>query len=213
MWDVRHPNGRREFNEIHVPVGRDIELLLSSEDVIHSLFLPAFRVKQDVVPGKTVATWFQATRPGVFHLFCTQFCGTEHAAMVGQVVAQKPEDYAAWLDAGNTDGDVVDRGRALFVKYGCSGCHSTGSTVHAPRLEGVYQTLIPLEGGAMVRADDAYLRDSILQPNKQIAAGFPGIMPSFQGVIPEGELLDLIAYLKTSRTDRPAAGTLPNPSP
>jgi cytochrome c oxidase subunit 2 len=197
MWDIRQPNGRREFATLHVPVGRPVVLRLTSEDVIHSLFIPAFRIKQDVVPGKITRTWFEATRPGIYALFCTQFCGTKHAGMLAEVIAQTPEDYAAWLEAGNINPALTDRGRQLFVRYGCSGCHTPGAAVHAPPLEGLYGRFVPLDGGTFVRVDDAYVRDSILEPAKQIAAGYAPLMPSFKNVIPEGDLLELIAYVKS----------------
>lgn len=203
MWDVRQPNGHREFNTLHVPVGQPVRLEMTSEDVIHSFFVPAFRIKQDIVPGKTIATWFEATRPGHYHLFCSQYCGTEHAAMTGEVIALPPADYAAWLDMGTRDASLAAPGRRLFLRYGCSGCHGPNSTVHAPALEGLYGRLVALDGGKFVRADDAYLRDSILEPTKQITAGYPSVMPAFKGVIPEGHLLELIAYLKSLATETP----------
>ena len=210
MWDVRQPNGRREFDTLHVPVGRPVQLHMTSEDVIHSFFVPAFRIKQDVVPGKTVATWFEATQPGRYHLFCTQYCGTKHAGMVGEVIAQTPENYATWLSEGAPASDVAKRGQRLFVRYGCSGCHASGSTTHAPPLEGIHGQLVPLEGGQFIRVDDAYLRDSILEPTKQIAAGYAPVMPSFKGIIPEGDLIELVAYLKTlAKPPTPATTSMP----
>ncbi len=215
MWDIRHPNGRREFDQLHVPAHTKIRLLLSSEDVIHSLFIPAFRVKQDVVPGRIVSTWFEATRLGTYHLFCTQYCGTEHSGMIGEVIVMKPEDYARWLAEGNGTANLPVRGRALFVRYGCSGCHSPSSPIHAPRLEGVYGSLQPVENRQFVRADDQYIRDSILIPDQHIVAGYQNIMPSFKGVIPESDLLELIAYVKSLGSLQPApagpAAQLPPP--
>jgi len=177
MWDVRQPNGRREFDELHVPTGQAIRLLLTSEDVIHSFFVPAFRVKQDVVPGKTVSLWFEATKAGVYRLFCTQFCGTKHAEMSGEVIALPPEAYAAWLAEGNRDGDAIARGRQLFVRYGCAGCHAASSSFHAPALDGLYRRRVALADGSFVEADDQYLRDSILEPTKQVVAGYSPVMP------------------------------------
>lgn len=197
MWDIRQPNGRRELDTLHVPVGRPIRLRMTSEDVIHSFFVPAFRLKQDVVPGKTVNTWFEATQPGTYHLFCAQYCGTKHAGMIGEVIAQSPEDYAAWLETGTVGNLATDRGARLFLRYGCSGCHAPASAVAAPALGGIYGKLVPLDGGQFARVDDAYLRDSILEPGKQIAAGYKPVMPSFKGVISEGDLIELIAYLKS----------------
>lgn len=197
MWDIRHPNGRREFNTLHVPLNQPIVLRLTSEDVIHSLFIPAFRLKQDVVPGKTVSTWFEATRAGTYHLFCSQFCGTAHAAMTAEVIAQPPEEYAAWLKSDEALGGSIDRGRRLLLRYGCNGCHAAGAVVRAPPLEGRYGQLVSVDGGRMVRVDDAYLRDAILEPTKNIVAGYQAVMPSYKGVISESDLLELIAYVKT----------------
>jgi cytochrome c oxidase subunit 2 len=196
MWDIHQPNGRREFNELHVPIHTPIRLLLTSEDVIHSFFVPAFRLKQDVVPGKTVSLWFNATKAGRYALLCSEFCGSKHAEMIGVVIAEEPERYAAWL-AGGGAGPGAGRGRQLFTRYGCAGCHEPGSTVRAPLLAGLYGQPVPVAGGGLVQADEAYLRDSILLPNKVVVAGYAPVMPSFQGVIPEGDLIDLVAYLKS----------------
>lgn len=201
MWDIRQPNGRREFNELHVPTGTPIRLLMTSEDVIHSFYVPAFRIKQDVVPGKEVALGFTATRAGTYALFCSEFCGSKHDEMTGVVVAMDPKRYAEWLAKGAPPQGPVAEGRRLFIKYGCSGCHSAGSAVPAPALEGLYGKRVPMAGGALALADESYLRDSILQPAKTVPAGYQPVMPSFQGVIPEGELHDLIAYLKSLGAD------------
>ncbi len=197
MWDVRHPEGRREFDELHVPIHQAILLRLTSEDVIHSFAVPAFRLKQDVVPGKTVVAWFEATRLGRYPVYCDQYCGTKHSAMNAEVVVQTPQDYAAWLASGPGTGSPEARGREMFIRYGCSGCHAGSSVVRAPRLEGVAGHLVPIENGRMILADDQYLRDSILLPNQHVAAGYAAAMPSYQGVVPEGDLLDLLAYLKS----------------
>jgi cytochrome c oxidase subunit 2 len=208
MWDVRHPEGRREFDELHVPLHQAILLRLTSEDVIHSFAVPAFRLKQDVVPGKTVVAWFEATQPGRFPIYCDQYCGTKHSEMNGEVVVQTPEDYAAWLAAGPGTGSSETRGRELFIRYGCSGCHAGSSIVRAPRLEGLAGHVVPIENGRMILADDQYLRDSILLPNQHVAAGYAAVMPSYQGVVPEGDLIDLISYLKSLGGQAPI---LPNP--
>ncbi|HEY9153726.1 MAG TPA: cytochrome c oxidase subunit II [Opitutaceae bacterium] len=197
MWDVRHPNGRREFNTMHVPLGQNIAVQLSSEDVIHSFYVPAFRVKQDVVPGKTVTAWFNATREGEYPFYCSEFCGTKHSAMIGTIVVQSPEAYGQWLDAGTRSEEMVQHGRELFIKYNCAGCHDQPSTIHAPSLVGIYNREVPLSTGKFVRADERYIRDSILLPTKDIVAGFQPIMPSFQGVVNEADLLDLINYIKS----------------
>jgi cytochrome c oxidase subunit 2 len=196
MWDIHQPNGRREFNELHVPTHTPIRLLLTSEDVIHSFFVPAFRLKQDVVPGKQVSLWFNASEEGTFALLCSEFCGTQHANMTGVVVAESPEKYAAWLGQGDSASDREARGGQLFVRYGCSGCHTQPSSVKAPSLEGLYGRQVPVTGGGFARVDDAYLRDCILLPGKVAPAGYALIMPSFQGVIPEGDLVELVNYVR-----------------
>ena len=197
MWDIRQPNGRREFNELHVPIHTPVRLLLTSEDVIHSFYVPAFRLKQDVVPGKTVSLWFNAARAGRYEIYCSEFCGSQHAAMTGVLVADEPEHYAAWLAAGDAGpGGAAGRGRQLFTRYGCAGCHEPGSSVRAPLLDGIYGHPVPVAGGGFVTADEAFLRDSILRPGQVAVAGYQPVMPSFRGVMPEGDLLELIAYLK-----------------
>jgi cytochrome c oxidase subunit 2 len=196
MWDIRQPNGRREFNELHVPTHTPIRLLLTSEDVIHSFFVPAFRLKQDVVPGKQVSLWFNASEEGTFTLFCSEFCGSKHANMTGVIVAESPEKYAAWLAEGDSAQELLARGGLLFGRYGCSGCHTQPSSVKAPSLAGLYGQRVPIAGGGFALVDDGYLRDCILLPGKVAPAGYPLIMPSFQGVIPEGDLVELLAYLK-----------------
>jgi cytochrome c oxidase subunit 2 len=197
MWDIRYPNGRREFNELHVCVNRPVRLLLSAEDVIHSFFVPAFRLKQDLVPGKVVGAWFEPTRTGTFTLFCAQYCGTAHAAMLGQVIVLSPSDYAAWL-AGDGGKPVAGRtGRRLFQQYGCVVCHAPQAAISAPSLAGIYGRRVQLSDGTFVRADDQYLHDTILQASQQGVAGYAPVMPSYRGVIPEADVLELIAYLKT----------------
>ena len=206
MWDIRQPDGRREFNTLHVPVHQPVVLRLTSEDVIHSFFVPAFRIKQDVVPGKTVRVWFEATEAGKFHIFCSQFCGTAHAAMIGEVIAQSPEDYAAWLSGAGGPGDAQDHGRRLFVRYGCAGCHAADALVRAPPLEGLYGQRVPLADGSLALADDEYLRTAIMEPAKQVVAGYPAVMPSFKGVIPESDLVEVLAYLRSlGNSPAPAA--------
>ena len=195
MWKTQHPNGAREINALHVPVGEPVTLLMTSEDVIHSFFVPEFRIKQDVLPGRYTQTWFEATRPGTYHLFCTQLCGTEHARMVGQIVAMTPQSYSQWLAAQPMEDDIAKEGAALFRSLGCSGCH-VGSRVHAPPLAGIYGEPVPLADGRVVAADDAYIRDFILQPGRDIVAGYENIMPSFAGEIGDSEILALTAYIR-----------------
>jgi cytochrome c oxidase subunit 2 len=201
MWKLEHANGRREINELHIPVGQPVRLLMTSQDVIHSFFVPAFRLKADVVPGRYTTLSFTPTEAGEFHLMCSEYCGTDHAAMGGRVIVMPAAEFARWLDSGNTVPDIAARGFALFRRYGCSGCHAVGSTVHAPDLTGLPGRLVHLSDGRTVKADDAYLRDAILQPNKDIVAGYAPIMPSFAGQMPEADLFEILAYLHSTGAD------------
>jgi cytochrome c oxidase subunit 2 len=197
MWKIEHPEGNREIDELHVPLGRNIKLTLASEDVIHSFFLPAFRVKQDVVPGRYSTLWFKANKLGTFHLFCSEYCGTHHSAMVGSIFVMTPEDYQQWLARGAPGPTLAQDGAQLFRSYGCSGCHLQSTIVRAPPLEGLYGRPVPLQSGQIVTADEAYIRDSILLPAKDIVAGYTNDMPSFQGHLSEDNLLKIIAYIKS----------------
>src|SRR5436190_8120159 len=203
MWKVQHPEGNREINELHVPVGRIVRLILASQDVIHSFYLPAFRTKMDVVPGRYTSEWFQATKIGSYHLFCAEFCGTKHSEMVGRVIVMDPADYENWLSAGQPASTMAQEGEGIFRELGCSGCHVGNSVVRAPPLEGLYGKPVPLQNGQIVRADEGYIRDSILLPNAQITAGYDAVMPSFQGHITEEELLEIIAYIKSLGSKAP----------
>jgi len=203
MWKVQHAEGKREINELHIPLDRTIALTLISQDVIHSFFVPAFRVKQDVIPGKYTSEWFRPTRPGEYHIFCSQYCGTQHAQMIGRVVVMQPQAYEQWLETGEQTESIMRAGERLFHDRGCSGCHAPGTTFHAPLLQGLYRKPVPLADKTVVTADDQYLRDSILQPGKQISAGYDNIMPSFSGHLTEEEIMQLIAYLKTIGKQEP----------
>lgn len=197
MWKVQHPGGQREIDELHVPAGEPVVLTLASEDVIHSLYLPALRLKQDVVPGRYTRLWFEADRPGTYHLACAEFCGTDHSVMGGSLIVLPPADYARWLEQAGTAGSLADQGAALFRRLGCSGCHDAAATVHAPKLDGLFGRPVPLEDGRVVIADERYIRDSILLPQAEIAAGYPAIMPTFQNVLGEEDILKLVAYIKS----------------
>jgi cytochrome c oxidase subunit 2 len=216
MWKIQHPEGRWEMDELHVPVGRDVKLTMTSEDVIHSFFVPAFRIKQDVLPGRYTTLWFKATKTGVFHLFCAEFCGTGHSGMVGTVTVMEPADYEKWLRTGNYQGSVAAAGQRLFIKSGCSGCHGQNSSVKAPLLEGIYGKPVPVqipEGGksldqipaTTVIADDRYIHDSIYLPDQEVAAGFKPIMPTFQGRLSEEEVLQIIGYIRSLGTSNGGA--------
>jgi cytochrome c oxidase subunit 2 len=198
MWKLQHLEGKREINSLHVPVGQPVRVTLTSEDVIHSFFVPAFRVKQDAVPGRYTDLWFEATRPGTYHLFCTEYCGTQHSRMIGEVVALEPAEYQAWL-SGETGGVVsmVDAGRELFGQLGCPTCHVAQGAGRGPGLAGLFGRKVRLADGSDVVADDGYLRRSILDPAGQLVAGFQPIMPTYKGLVSEESLLQLIAYIRS----------------
>lgn len=206
MWKLQHSTGRWENNELHVPVGRPIKLTMISEDVIHDFGIPAMRVKQDVLPGRYTETWFEPTRVGKYHIFCSQFCGTNHAIMGGYVTVMEPADFEKWLATGNVNTSLATAGERKFRELGCTGCHGASASVRAPNLEGIYNQSVPIqlpdEGmrTTVVKADDRYLHDSIVLPEKEIAAGYQPIMPSFKGRVTEEELVEIIDYIKSLRT-------------
>lgn len=203
MWKVAHPEGKKEINEIHVPLGQPIRVVLTSLDVIHDLFIPAFRIKVDAVPGRYTELWFEATKVGTYHLFCAEYCGTYHSGMIGKVTVMDPVDYERWLQENSADTGFVPmavEGERLFVQYHCAGCHRESQVVKAPRLEGVYGHTVPIQNGkdvGFVIADDRYIRDSILLPKAQVVAGYEPLMPSFKDQIPEEDLLKIIEYIKS----------------
>ena len=197
MWKVQHPGGQREIDALHIPVGRSVRVILASEDVIHSFFIPAFRLKHDVIPGQFETFWFKADAAGQYALECSEFCGTQHAHMIGQVTVMTPAAYERWLEQQGVAGSMAQQGEALFRRYGCSGCHGTNSTVHAPPLDGLYGSIVHLQDGRVMRADERYIRDCILLPLTQVVAGYPPVMPSFSGQISEEDLMRIIAYIKS----------------
>lgn len=199
MWKLEHPNGAREINALHVPVGVPVRLVMTSQDVIHSFFVPAFRIKQDVLPGRYVEAWFQASKVGTYHLFCTEYCGTDHSRMIGGIIVQSPADYARWSSAQPQGDSLADQGAKLFVQMGCSGCHGGSAVVRAPSLAGLYGKPVPIAGGGFVTADEGYLRDSILMPQKQVVAGYAPIMPAYEGTASEDDVVKLVAYLKSGK--------------
>jgi cytochrome c oxidase subunit 2 len=206
MWKVEHPGGQREINALHVPVDKTIRVVLASEDVIHSFFVPAFRIKHDVVPGTDETIWFKPNKAGVFRLECTQYCGLQHATMQGEVIVMTGADYARWLTEQGVQTSLARQGEDLFRAHGCSGCHDGNSTVHAPSLAGVYGTYVHLQDGSVRLADEAYLRDCILNPRSFTVAGYPPLMPDFSGQLGEDELLKLIAYIKSLGNKQEAGG-------
>ncbi len=196
MWKVQHSNGRREINELHVPAGQAVKLTLTSQDVIHSFYVPAFRVKQDAIPGQYRTLWFQATEPGEYHLFCAEYCGTNHSHMIGRVVVMKDVDYQGWL-GGASERTPEEAGKELFTQFDCASCHESGQRQRCPTLGGLYGTQVELEDGRKVLFDESYIRESVIDPAAKVAKGFPPVMPSFRGQVSEEQMLDLIAYIKS----------------
>jgi len=210
MWKAQHAGGQREINTLHVPLGEPIRLTMTSEDVIHSFFVPAFRVKQDVLPGRYTQLWFMATKLGSYPLFCAEYCGLDHSKMGGEIVVMRPAQFALWLEGHLGAGTLAAQGAALFRAHGCSGCHGANASIHAPDLDGLYGRSVQLAGGSQVIADDRYIRDSILLPDKERVAGYEPLMPSFSGQLSEEDLLALLAYLKSTSiatSEPPAIGS------
>ncbi len=204
MWKFQHPDGQREINQLHVPVGQPVKLTLASEDVIHSFFVPAFRVKMDAVPGRYTSVWFEPTKTGRFHLFCAEYCGTQHSGMIGRVTVLEPQEYQDWLDGGRLgatpatpDGSPVAEGKKLFENLGCAACHQLDRRDIGPVLANLFGSQVRLQNGQTVTADENYLRESILRPQAKIVAGFTTLMPSYEGRLNEEQLLQLIAYIKS----------------
>lgn len=195
MWKIQHPEGHREINTLHVPINQKIKLTMTSEDVLHSFFVPAFRVKQDVLPGRYTQLWFEATKAGEYHLFCTEYCGSEHSQMIGTVYAMEPADYQKWLEGGVVGSTPVAAGRTLYRQFACHTCHE-GDTSRGPSLAGIAGKQVAYQGGGTVR-DDNYLRESIVRPGAKIVAGYQNLMPTYQGQIPEEGIHNLIAYIKS----------------
>jgi cytochrome c oxidase subunit II len=197
MWKVQHMDGQREINELHVPVGRPVKLIMGSEDVLHSYYIPDFRVKADVIPGRYNVLWFTATKPGKYHLFCAEYCGTKHSGMVGSIIAMDPEDFQAWLSGGGASESPVAAGLKLFQDLACITCHTGDATARGPQLANLYNSSVRLQDGSTVTADDSYIRESIVNPRAKVVAGFQPIMPTFQGLVTEEQLLQLIAYVRS----------------
>jgi cytochrome c oxidase subunit II len=212
MWKIQHPEGPREINSLHLPIGQAVRLTMTSEDVIHSFFVPVFRVKQDVLPGRYTHMWFRPTKLGTFHLFCAEYCGTKHSGMIGDVIVMEPQDYERWLAASAPNETAAESGKKLFESLRCDTCHArdentTATGVQAargPSLAGLFGREVELEGGGRIVADEAYARESILKPMAKITKGYPPLMPTYEGQVGEEEILQLIAYLRSLET--PGAG-------
>jgi cytochrome c oxidase subunit II len=206
MWKIQHPDGQREINNLHVPTGRPVKLIMTSEDVLHSFFIPAFRVKYDVLPNRYTSIWFEPTRTGTYHLFCAEYCGTQHSGMRGTVTVLEPRQYEQWL-AGNYGGEpMTAAGERLFQRLGCATCHRQDNTGRGPALQGVFNRPVKLVTGETVLANEDYLRESILRPNAKLVAGYQPVMPTFQGQINEEGLLQIISYVKSLATPAGAGG-------
>jgi cytochrome c oxidase subunit 2 len=210
MWKFQHPTGQREINTLHVPVNRPIKITMASEDVIHSLWFPAFRVKMDVVPNRFRTMWFEATKTGKYHIFCAEYCGTLHSGMIGSVIVMDQTAYQRWL-AGGSEGSLASQGEKLFQKYACNTCHTNTSGARGPNLAGLFGKSRPLANGTSVVADEQYIRESILNPQAKIAAGFAPVMPTFQGQVSEDDLIRLLAYVRTMGAEQPPPVAVESP--
>lgn len=214
MWKFQHPDGQREINELHVPIDRNIQLTIASEDVIHDFYVPAFRIKADIVPGRYTKVWFRATKPGRYHLFCAEYCGTQHSGMIGWVTVMPPAEYQAWLSGGVPGASLASAGEQLFQQLACINCHRMDGQGRGPVLTDLFGTQVALDGGGTTIADEGYLRESILNPKAKVVFGFQPIMPTFQGLVQEEQLLELIAYIKSMKHPAGAApATAPKPQP
>ena len=196
MWKAEHPGGQHEINSLHVPTGQPVQLTLISQDVFHSFSIPAFRVKREAIPGRYTTVWFQATQVGTYHLFCTQYCGTSHSAMIGDVVVQSPEDYKKWLASSTSGTSLAQNGERLFASLSCAACHNGQPDARGPNLANVYGSKLTLVTGQPILVDEAYLRQAILNPSAHITQGFAPIMPTYQGQISEEGVISLVEYIK-----------------
>ncbi len=208
MWKAEHPGGQHEIDALHIPVGRPIQLTLISQDVFHSFSIPAFRVKREAIPGRYTSVWFQATKPGTYHLFCTQYCGTNHSAMIGQIVAMTPDDYKKWLDESNSGNSLAQNGERLFASLSCNACHSGRADARGPSLANVFGSSLTLTTGERVNVDEAYLRQAILSPSEHVTQGYVPIMPTYQGQISEDGVFALIEYIKSLNSNYRVEQTL-----
>ncbi|HVT44073.1 MAG TPA: cytochrome c oxidase subunit II [Thermoanaerobaculia bacterium] len=197
MWKFQHMEGQREINQLHVPVGQPVKITLASEDVIHSFFVPDFRVKRDVIPNRYTTVWFTATKSGRYHLYCTEYCGTEHSKMIGWVTVMEPSEYQIWAAGGTAEGSPAAQGRKLFERYACHTCHTADTQARGPVLTDLFGSIVTLQDGRQVVADESYIRESILDPQMKVVRGFQPVMPSFRNQLNEAEALQLVAYIKS----------------
>jgi cytochrome c oxidase subunit 2 len=208
MWKAEHPGGQHEIDALHVPTGKPIQLTMISQDVFHSFSVPDFRIKREVIPGRYSTVWFEATQVGTYHLFCTQYCGTQHAGMIGEVTVMTPGDYKKWLEQSNSGQSLAQNGERLFASMGCNSCHNGTAAARGPSLAGVYGSKLTLTDGRQILVDDAYLRNAILNPSEHVTAGFAPIMPTYQGQISEDGLIDLVEFIKNMQSNYRVQQTL-----
>ena len=210
MWKAQHMTGQREINELHVPVGVPVKITLASEDVIHSFYIPAFRVKKDAIPGRYQTMWFEATKPGRYHLFCAEYCGTKHSEMIGSIIAMEPAAFQSWLTGGAGEMTMAAAGERKFQELGCVTCHRNDTEGRGPNLQGLFGRPVQLASGGSLTADEGYIRESIVNPAAKIVAGYQPIMPAYQGLVTEEGLMHLVAYVQSLGG---GAGQQPVPSP
>lgn len=201
MWKAEHPGGQHEINSLHIPTGRAIQLTLISQDVFHSFSIPAFRVKREAIPGRYTTVWFEATTPGTYHLFCTQYCGTDHSHMIGDIVVLTPDDYKRWLASSTSGASLAQNGERLFASLSCTACHNARPDARGPNLANVYGSKLILANGQSQLADEAFLRDAILNPSQHVTQGFAPIMPTYQGQVSEDGVIALVEYIKQLNSD------------
>jgi len=208
-WKLQHPEGQREIDELHLPLNRAVKLTMASEDVIHSFYVPAFRVKADLVPGRYTSTWFKPDKVGTYHLFCAEYCGTKHSGMIGSIIVMEPSAYQVWLSGGSSEGPLSARGEKLFQSLACNTCHRADGKGRGPSLAGIYGRPVALQTGQQVMVDEPYIRESILNPTAKVVEGYQPVMPTFQGLISEEGLMQIIAYIKSLGPPATALNTRP----
>ena len=214
MWKIQHATGQREINQLHVPVGRKIKLIMTSEDVIHDFFVPAFRTKADVVPGRYTMMWFEPTTPGTYHLFCAEYCGMNHSGMIGSVIVMEPREFDNWLSGNVGSTTPAAAGQQLYQTLGCASCHgANGEGGRGPTLAGVFGRTATLQSGETIPVDEKYVRESILNPQAQLVVGFGPIMPTFQGQVSEDQVMQLIAFIKSLHAASPTQSASPATAP
>ncbi|HEY8997345.1 MAG TPA: cytochrome c oxidase subunit II [Edaphobacter sp.] len=208
MWKAEHPGGQHEINTLHVPAGQDIQLTMISQDVFHSFSIPDFRVKREVIPGRYTTVWFNATTPGTYHIFCTQYCGTKHSGMIGEVTVLTPDEYKKWTEESTSGMSLAQNGERLFASMGCNSCHNGTASARGPNLANVYGSKLRMANGGEVLVNEAFLRDTILNPSQHVPAGYAPIMPTYQGQISEEGLIDLVEFIKSLKTNYRVQQTL-----